>query len=85
MGPESQLGDPTYTVDPCEFYSAYNEVKGRVPKALSRVLRRDLSKSHFVSEIRLLKRCKTANLSRVSRQALGPDLRRDTDSPSYIV
>ena len=43
----------------------------------------DLSlKSSWIIE---LKRCKRANLSRVSRQALGTDLRRDSDSPSYIV
>ena len=33
----------------------------------SRVLRSDLNMSHLVPEIRLLKRCKTAKLSRVAR------------------
>ena len=41
-------------------------------KRLGRVLRRDLNKSHLVRKIRLHKRCKTANLSFDSRQALGP-------------
>ena len=51
---------------------------------------------HLIPKIRLLKRCKTANPSRVltqalrrptrvSREALRPDVRRDSDSPSYIV
>ena len=39
----------------------------------------------LVLEIGLLKRCKTANLSRVSRRAQAPVLRRDSASPSYIV
>ena len=40
-------------------------------------------KSHPVPKIRLFIRCKMANLSRVSRQALEPDWRRLSDSPSY--
>ena len=44
-----------------------------------------MNKSHLIPEIRLLKRCKTANLSRISKPTLGADLRRDSDSPSYIV
>ena len=59
-------------------------IRARYSKHLNRVLRRELNKSHL-REIRLLKRCKTTNLSRVSRQALWPDLRRDSDSLSYIV
>ena len=43
-------------------------------KHSSHVFRRDLIISHFIPEIRSLKRCKTACLSRVSRQDLGPDL-----------
>ena len=46
-----------------------------IQNKVCRVLRRDLNKSRLIPEIRLLKRCKTANLSRVSRQALGPDFR----------
>ena len=55
-----------------------------------------MSKSHVIPEIRSLKRCKTASLSRVSRRAevpllrresgaVVPVLRRDSDSLSYIV
>ena len=43
------------------------------------------SMSYLIPEIRLLKRCKTANLSRVSSRAQVTVLRRDSDSPSYIV
>ena len=59
--------------------------KAGYSKHCSRASRRDLIKSHFIPEIRLLKRCKTANLSRVSSQTLGPDMRRDSDSPSYMI
>ena len=38
-------------------------------KNLSHVLRRDLKKSHHIHEFRLLERCKTADLSRVSNRA----------------
>ena len=55
------------------------------PNHLTRVLGRELHKSHLIPEIRSLKRCKTKNLRRVSRQTLGPDLRHDSHSPSYIV
>ena len=54
-------------------------------KHLSRILRRELNKLHVIPEIRLLKRRKTATLSRVSRKALGSDLRRDSDSLTSIV
>ena len=54
-------------------------IRAGYTKHTSRVLRHDLNKSHLIREIRLLKRCKTANLSRFSRQALEPDLRRDSD------
>ena len=55
----------------------YSKHLGRI-----RVSRCDSNKSHLKLEIQLLKRCKTANLSRISRQTLGPDLIRDSDSPS---
>ena len=53
-------------------------------KCLSRVLRRNLSESHFICEIRFFKRCKTANVSRVSSRAQVPVLRHDSDSPFHI-
>ena len=40
-----------------------------------------MNKSHFSREIRLHKRCKTANLSRVSSRAQVPGSGCDTDSP----
>ena len=64
---------------------AYEFLRAGCSKHLSRFLRLHLWKSQLISEIRLFRRCKTANLSRVSRQALRFDLRRDSDSPSYIV
>ena len=45
----------------------------------------DLDKSQLKPEIRLHKRCKTSNLSRVSSRAKVPVLRRDSDSLSSIV
>ena len=39
-------------------------LRAHYPKHPSRVLKRDLNKSHFIPETQLLKRCKTANLNR---------------------
>ena len=64
----------------CEIMAGYSEHLRR-ELIQSRHLRRDLNKSHLIPGICSLKRCETANLSRVS--AL--DMRLDSDSPSYIV
>ena len=64
--------------------SVKSDVEDRLFKALCRVLRHDLNKSHITWN-RIAQTYKTANLYRVSKQALGSDWRRDSDSPSYTV
>ena len=54
-------------------------------KHSSRILKRDSNNSRFILEIRILKRCRTANLSCVASRAQVPVLTRDSDSLSHIV
>ena len=42
----------------------WSMLRARLKKHLNRVLRRDFNKAHFIPEIRVLTRCKTANESR---------------------
>ena len=59
--------------------------RGRVLKAFKLCVETYIRMSHLIPEIRLLKRCKTTNLNRVSSRSQAPVLRRDSDSPSDIV
>ena len=63
----------------------YKAANGRLLKTFkSRLETRLMSKSHFIPEIRLLKRCKTANLSGVLRKKLGPILGRDLNTSCFL-